>query len=43
MSGSPFTIEINNSGQSPAVALGEVDVVTELITKLQLHLGKFPR
>ena len=43
ISGSPFNIEINNSGQAPAEALGETAVVSELIAKLQLHLAKFPR
>ena len=43
LSGSPFDIQINNSGQSPAQALGETAVVAELIAKLQLHLAKFPR
>ena len=43
MSGSPFNIQINNSGASPAEALGETAVVSELIQKLALHLSKFPR
>ena len=42
-SAQPFTIEINNSGQAPADALGETDVVAEIIGDLQLHLAKFPR
>jgi len=41
--GSPFNIEINNAGQSPATALGETDVVAKVITDLSLHLLKFPR